>query len=302
MGAAALAGTGFPIDREFISARLGFDGLLVHAYDAVSSRDDCLEAADAAKSVCLLIKRMTQDLLTWSTQEYGYIELSDQFADVSSIMPQKKNPGALSTIRALVGRVIGLSTEIASNISATPFEDEEDAITLITEPTYQVFETATAAIALLREIVNTLSPNRERMEHQAKIGFSTMTELADTIVRHTDLSFRDAHRLVGRVVLLTLSRGNNAQDITTEDVDLVAEEFLGRRLSIDENVIKDAIDPWQNILIRDHIGGPAPTEHKRFIEASKGKLAAFELEINDRQEQLERARLQTLAEIQNLAN
>lgn len=301
LGAAALSGTGFPINRVSIQKLLAFDDLLVHSYDAVCARDDILESVDAVKSLMILLKRVSQDLLTWSTDEFDYIEISDLYAGVSSIMPQKKNPDSLAKIRSLAGEVVGRSAEISFDMGGTPFDDEEDAVTLVNAPVYLALEATLAAVKLTRGVLETLSVHKENMARQATEGFSTTTEVADVIVREAGLSFREAHRVVGRTVIQMLDQGKGGNQITLDDLNASSQQLLGQKLALSEASLNAALDPWHNVAVREGLGGSAPKELNRMLTVLGDQLQEFRDEIAGKRQKIQIAKQRTREEIDKLS-
>lgn len=273
LGAGALTTSGFPLDRTFTAALLGFAAPLEIAYDAVSSRDDGLEACAACAVLGAFLSRLSTDLIAWSTWEYGFVELADRHCAVSSIMPQKKNPAALEHVRAASGLVQGALTAVLACTRNAPFADVNDAVTAVNEPILDAVTRTRRILALMEEILAGLTLRPHRMARVAAEGFGTATELADVIVRETGLSFRLAHTLVALVVRDALAEGRSADAIRTADLDRAAMARLGRPLLLPEAAVAEALDPVANICARSALGGPAPGEMARMLEARRATLA-----------------------------
>lgn len=273
LGAGALTTTAFPLDRGFTAALLGFPAPLEIAYDAVSTHDDGLEATGALAILATFLSRLATDLISWSTWEYGFLELADRHSAVSSIMPQKKNPAALEHVRAASGMVQGALTAALACNRNTPFADVGDAVTAVNEPILDAALRTRRILAVMEEVFALLTLRPERMARAAAEGFGTATELADVIVRESGLSFRQAHNLVALVVRDALAAGLSADRIRSADLDRAAEALSGKPLRIAEAAVAQALDPAANIRARTVQGGPAPAEMARLLEDRRQALA-----------------------------
>ncbi len=272
LGAGALTTTAFPLDRAMTAEMLGFPGLLEIAYDAVSSRDDGLEAAHGCAVLAAFLSRLSTDLMAWGTWEYGFLEIADRHAAVSSIMPQKKNPAALEHIRAAAGMIGGAAAAALACTKNTSFADVNDAVTAVNEPVLDAATRTRRILALMREVLEGITLRPERMARAAAEGFGTATELADVIVRETGLSFRMAHNVVALVVRDALEAGRHADSIEAADLDLAAATLFGRPLGIRAEAVRQALDPAANIGGRTVQGGPAPARMAEMLAARREAL------------------------------
>lgn len=273
LGAGALTTTAFPLDRALTAELLGFGAPLEIAYDAVSSRDDALEAAGAMAVLATFLSRLATDLMAWSTWEFGFLELADRHCAVSSIMPQKKNPAALEHIRAAAGMVQGALAAALACTKNTAFADVNDAVTAVNEPVLDAVARTRRILALTAEVFEGLTLRPERMAEAAARGFGTATELADMIVRETGLSFRMAHNVVALVVRDALAAGRSADAIRSADLDRAAVALFGRPLGIAETAVRQALDPAENVRVRSIMGGPAPETMRAMLAARREALA-----------------------------
>lgn len=294
LGAAALTTTGFPLDRDLTTDLLGFDGLVENAYDAIVSRDDVTELAAVVALLMTNLSRLAEDLWIWSTLEFGYAELADRYCSVSSIMPQKKNPGVLEKIKALAAQAIGDSMAAFAAVKNVSFSECGDAQTGGNLPLYAAIDAATTTLDLLSGVLPSTTFRTDRMRHLATVGFATMTELADTIVREKGLSFRVAHNIVGKTVQRAIDEGKTAIDLTVEMLDASSRELFGRPLGLSEQALAQALDPWDNIRIRQVTGGPAPEEMSRMLgnarrglASAKDRQAARRARVEDARRRLE---------------
>ncbi|HUZ67835.1 MAG TPA: argininosuccinate lyase [Beijerinckiaceae bacterium] len=199
LGAAALAGTSFPIDREATAKALGFDRPTANSLDSVSDRDFVLESLAAAAICAMHLSRFAEEIVLWATPQFGFIRLSDKFTTGSSIMPQKRNPDAAELVRGKMGRVVGALTSLLIVLKGLPLSYSKD-MQEDKEGTFDAFHTLSLCLAASQGMVGDLEPDLERMRRSAAAGYSTATDLADWLVRKLDLPFRRAHHVTGAIV------------------------------------------------------------------------------------------------------
>jgi argininosuccinate lyase len=217
LGAAALAGTSFPIDREMTAKALGFDRPAANSLDAVSDRDFALEFLGASSICAMHLSRFAEELVIWSSAQFRFVTLSDRFSTGSSIMPQKKNPDAAELIRAKIGRIFGANVALMMVMKGLPLAYSKD----MQEDKEQVFDAADnlmLALAAMEGMIRDMSANREQLAAAAGSGFSTATDLADWLVRVLGLPFRDAHHITGSLVALAEGQGCDLPDLTLEQM------------------------------------------------------------------------------------
>jgi argininosuccinate lyase len=217
LGAAALAGTSFPIDREMTAAALGFDRPAANSLDAVSDRDFALEFLGASSICAMHLSRFAEELVIWSSAQFRFVTLSDRFSTGSSIMPQKKNPDAAELIRAKIGRIFGANVALMMVMKGLPLAYSKD----MQEDKEQVFDAADnlmLALAAMDGMVRDMSANRPQLAAAAGSGFSTATDLADWLVRVLGLPFRDAHHITGSLVAMAEKQGCDLPDLTLEQM------------------------------------------------------------------------------------
>ena len=215
LGAGALAGTGFPIDREAVARRLGFDGVCDNSIDAVSDRDFVIEFIGAAAITMVHLSRQAEDLILYSTAEFGFVELSDAVSTGSSLMPQKKNPDSLELIRGKAGRVFGHHTALLATIKGLPLAYNKD-MQEDKEALFDTIDTLSGSLKVMTAVLRNVKVDSERTQAAAAIGYLNATDLADYLVRK-GLEFRKAHELVGRVVMHAIERGKPLEDIPLEE-------------------------------------------------------------------------------------
>ncbi|WP_298970405.1 argininosuccinate lyase [uncultured Roseobacter sp.] len=264
LGAAALAGTSFPIDRDMTAKALGFDAPAANSLDAVSDRDFALEFLSAASICAMHLSRFAEELVIWSSAQFRFVTLSDRFSTGSSIMPQKKNPDAAELIRAKVGRIFGANTALMMVMKGLPLTYSKD----MQEDKEQVFDAADnlmLALAAMTGMVADMSANRDSLAAAAGSGFSTATDLADWLVRVLGLPFRDAHHITGTLVALAESKGCDLPDLTLDEMKsahsgITAEVF-------------DVLGVENSVNSRTSYGGTAPAQVRSQIARWKELVA-----------------------------
>ncbi|MBN7783511.1 argininosuccinate lyase [Ponticoccus gilvus] len=251
LGAAALAGTGFPIDRQMTAEALGFDAPMANSLDAVSSRDFALEFLSVASISAMHLSRFAEELVIWSSAQFRFVTLSDRFSTGSSIMPQKKNPDAAELIRAKIGRIFGANVALMMVMKGLPLAYSKD----MQEDKEQVFDAADnwmLALAAMEGMVRDMAANVPALEAAASAGFSTATDLADWLVRETGLPFREAHHVTGTLVAMAESRGCDLPDLTLADMQ-------GVNGAITEGIF-DVLGVHNSVASRVSYGGTAPAQ------------------------------------------
>jgi argininosuccinate lyase len=264
LGACAISTTGFPIDRDFTAHLLGFDGLQLNSYGAIAATDYLTETAGAIATAMLNLGRVTQDFLTWCTAEFGYLRLSNAWVQISSIMPQKRNPVPFEHVRALASKALGQSQAIFTCLHNTPFGDINDAEDDLQPLVFNATGDAARALALFAAVMEGCEVQTERMAERAASDFLTVTELADTLVRKEGLNFREAHQVVSAAV-----KQLNGKYSPAAMADAV--ESL-HTLTISRAELLESLDPRHFVDIRNIPGGPSPESLKTALSH-----AAFEI-------------------------
>jgi argininosuccinate lyase len=290
LGAGALAGTGFPIDRQLVAALLGFDGLIVNTLDAVAGRDYLLELLADLSILAITLSRLAQDLYVWYTYEFGLIDLPDRLGGTSSIMPQKKNPIIMETCQGCLSHVLGGLASALAAIKNTNYTNRLDtnieSFHLLDESARQT----EASLALLQAAVEGMEVRQERAYDMASANFSTVTELADTLVRERDYSFREAHHVVGAVVRKAVAQGLAATDITAAFIDEVLAAEGAAPAGLDDDQVRRALDPRHNVEVRAHDGGPAPAAVARSVDQAQNLVRRDRQQLEARRGALAGAR------------
>jgi argininosuccinate lyase len=271
LGACAITGTGFDIDRDMTSHLLGFSGPTVNTYGSIATVDYLLESVSAAAVLLTGVGRFVQDLLLWSTAEFGYLRLGDGFVQSSSIMPQKRNPVALEHARAIASKALGQALAIFSSVHNTPFGDIVDTEDDLQPLVHAMFRDATRTVKLLSAAMQSAEFDSANLEAHAADGWTTLTELADTLVREHGVSFKVAHAIAARLATARASRpGEPLASLLAE----ASAELLGAPIVYSEPDLKDILSAHHFIAVRRTLGGPAPEETARALAVSCRQLEA----------------------------
>ncbi len=252
LGACAITTTGFPIDRHVTEKLLGFRGLVVNSYGAIAAVDYVAEACSVLATAMLSLGRFTQDMLLWSTEEFGFLRLSDGYVQISSIMPQKRNPVPLEHTRILASRALTEAQSVLGSLHNTPFADMNDGEDSLQPLVALAFTDGHRALSLLAGALSEATFYTEHMRTRSRGSFLTVTEVADTLVRTCGISFHAAHTIVSAAV----------KAASSDDAESLANDLYARvaaqGLAITEEQLRTALDPDHFVRIRDVIGGPAP--------------------------------------------
>jgi argininosuccinate lyase len=257
MGSCAFAGTSFSIDRHRVSSLLGFQRIDENTMDAVSSRDFALQAMSAIAVLMVNLSRLSEELTLWSSAEFDMIEIPDEFVSTSSIMPQKRNPVVAEIARAKAGRVLGNLAGALAIVKALPQAYDLD-LQELTPLLWNSVEEARKSVEVMGKMMAALKPKKQVMRERSERGFSVAAEIADMLVREAELSFRDAHSVVGRMVARAIEAGKSAKDLEVEDLRSASREVLGNEVAVKPEVFKAALEVDGCVSSRALPGGPAP--------------------------------------------
>ncbi|MEP4195645.1 MAG: argininosuccinate lyase [Aliishimia sp.] len=264
LGAAALAGTSFPIDRDMTAQALRFDRPMGNSLDAVADRDFALEFLSCASISAMHLSRLSEELVIWSSAQFRFVTLSDSFSTGSSIMPQKKNPDAAELIRAKIGRIFGAQTALMMVMKGLPLTYSKD-MQEDKELTFDAVDNWMLALAAMEGMVRDMTANRASLAVAAGSGFSTATDLADWLVRVLGLPFRDAHHITGSLVGMAEAKGCDLPELTLEDMQSVHEGITGN--------VFDVLTVENSVASRISYGGTAPTQVRAQIARWKERLS-----------------------------
>ena len=263
LGAAALAGTSFPIDRDATAAALGFDGPTKNSLDSVSDRDFALDYLTAATQCALHLSRLAEEIVIWASQPFGFVTLPDAWSTGSSIMPQKRNPDAAELVRSHAGRIMGCMTALMVSMKGLPLAYSKD-MQNDKPPVFEAHDLLALSIAAMTGMVETLTFRTDRMRALAESGFATATDLADWLVRVGGMPFREAHHVTGALVKLAEERGVQLADLPLADMQTVDARI---RASVFDVLSVDA-----SVSSRISYGGTAPVAVRAQIAAAKAEL------------------------------
>ncbi len=261
LGAAALAGTSFPIDRHMTAEALGFDGPTRNSLDTVADRDFVLETLSASAICAIHLSRLAEEIVIWSTSQFRFVKLSDKFTTGSSIMPQKRNPDAAELVRAKPGRIIGALTALLTVMKGLPLTYSKD-MQEDKEPAFDAFDNLSLAIAATTGMVKDMVPNEAEMRKAAAAGFSTATDLADWLVRTLKMPFRDAHHVTGSLVALAETEGVDLPDLALRLMQSVEPRIT--------EAVYDVLSVENSVRSRTSFGGTSPdnvlSEARRWLK------------------------------------
>jgi len=294
LGAAAFASTGFPLDRVSTAKLLGFDSVMSNSMDAVSTRDFVIEAIACFANLMTNLSRLAEEIILWSTAEFDFLRVPEDYITGSSIMPQKRNPDFAELVRSRTGTVYGCLMSALSICKALPYAYNRD-LQEVTTHLLKATKTTAASVSVMNRIVAGLEPKKEEMKKKTLVGFTTATELADTIVRATGISFRTAHKIVSSLApVLThnsIHELESGGDILRR-IDALAVDVTGKKLSelgLTEENVKEAMDVRSNIEKRDVYGGPAKEQVRKTIETRTRDLNRDENLIEAKEEGIKRS-------------
>lgn len=263
LGAGALAGTTYPLDREQTASLLNFYGPTLNSMDSVSDRDYVIELLSALSTIMMHLSRFSEEVIIWNSNEYKFVSIDDGFSTGSSIMPQKKNPDIAELVRGKTGRVYGALTSILTTMKGIPLAYNKD-MQEDKELTFDAIDTVKGCISLFNGMMNTMTFNKPQMEKSAKHGFTNATDAADYLVNH-GVPFRDAHGIVGQLVLLCLDKHISLDELPLDEYQKISPAF--------EEDIYDAISMITCVEKRNTIGAPGRDAMKKVIAINDTYLA-----------------------------
>lgn len=270
LGSAALTTTSFPIKRDRTRELLGFSKLLENSIDGVSSRDFISETVSSLAILSTTLSKICEEMIIWSTYEFGMVEIAGEYSSTSSIMPQKKNPDVAEIARAKTAGIYGELVSILTILKALPQSYNRD-LQEVTPHLWSAVDNSHDLLIITADMLSTVEFNSERAAQLAEANFSTATELADLMVREKNLPFRLAHQIVGRVVSKAIEAGFKPNDLNSEYIDIVAHELTGKFLMLDNKLVREALNSRKVIETRKVVGGPAP----EVVEEAISQLREF---------------------------
>ena len=270
LGSAAMATTSFPINRELTTKLLGFDSYLENSMDGVSARDFVAETVFDLTALCTTLSKICEELILWSTYEFGVIDMADEYSSTSSIMPQKKNPDVAELARGKSTIVNGELVTILTILKAIPYTYNRD-LQEITPHLWNALKVTEDTLSIVTRMLLSVKFNTERCAELAGRNFATATDLADIMVREKQVPFRTAHKIVGRIVNEATSNNMVEEDITSDFIDDIAVDLGFDKLYLDDELIQKALNPTENVKIRRVVGGPAP----EMVDLARDNIKVF---------------------------
>ena len=262
LGAGALAGTTYPLDREYTASLLGFTGPTLNSMDSVSDRDYLIEYLSALSTIMMHLSRFCEEIILWNSNEYRFIELDDAYSTGSSIMPQKKNPDIAELIRGKTGRVYGALTSLLTTMKGLPLAYNKD-MQEDKELTFDAIDTVKGCLALFNGMIKTMHVNKETMAASSKNGFTNATDAADYLVKH-GVPFRDANGIIGQLVLICIDKGIALDDLPLEEYKKISPVF--------EEDVYEAISMKTCVSLRQTIGAPGHEAMQKVIDINSRYL------------------------------
>ena len=263
LGSAALAGTGFPLDRQATAKALGFTGPTANSLDSVSDRDFALDFLSSAAQCSLHLSRLAEELIIWASPQFGFVKLSDAFSTGSSIMPQKRNPDAAELVRGHSGRIIGCLTALMVTMKGLPLAYSKD-MQDDKEPVFEARDLLMLSLEAMTGMIETVEFVPERMHGAAEQGYSTATDLADWLVREAGVPFREAHHVTGAAVKAAEDRGCGLDELPLEELKAIDAR-------IDERVF-DVLSVDASVRSRTSYGGTAPERVREQVAKARADL------------------------------
>ena len=262
LGAGALAGTTYPLDREYTASLLNFDGPTLNSMDSVSDRDYVIELMSALSTIMMHLSRFCEEIIIWNSNEYRFVNIDDSYSTGSSIMPQKKNPDIAELIRGKTGRVYGALTSLLTTMKGLPLAYNKD-MQEDKELTFDAIDTVKGCLALFNGMIKTMHVNKETMAASSKNGFTNATDAADYLVKH-GVPFRDAHGIIGQLVLICIDKGIALDDLPLEEYKKISPVF--------EEDVYEAISMKNCVSLRQTIGAPGHEAMQKVIDINSRYL------------------------------
>ena len=262
LGSGALAGTTYPLDREYTASLLGFEGPTLNSMDSVADRDYLIEFLSALSTIMMHLSRFSEEIIIWNSNEYKFIEIDDAYSTGSSIMPQKKNPDIAELVRGKTGRVYGALMSLLTTMKGIPLAYNKD-MQEDKELTFDAIDTVKGCLALFTGMIRTMKFNKDIMEKSAMHGFTNATDAADYLVKH-GVPFRDAHSIIGHLVLTCIEKGKSIDEMSIEELKEISDVF--------EPDVYDAISLKTCVEKRLTIGAPSKTSMEQAIAAYEAYL------------------------------
>ncbi len=278
LGASAIGGTSFPIDRRRVSELLGFDGLVENSMDAVTSRDFILETLADLGIIMAGLSRMSEDLILWSTAEFGYIEIADEFASVSSVLPQKKNPDTLELIRGRTGNLIAAQVALLTMVKGLPSGYNRD-LQRMKLPLWFSLDGVSSSLDIMKGVIKTMKVNKAAIQKQVSNSYALAPDLADFLSMKKGLPFIQAHRVVGELVKDLSTKGNDIRKLNPSSISAVSKKLTGSSVIVTKKELDSILDVKASLKTRVSLGGSSPSEDRRMIKERKIMVYALRKDV-----------------------
>ncbi|WP_455367613.1 argininosuccinate lyase [[Eubacterium] cellulosolvens] len=288
LGACAVGGTRFPIDRYRTTMLLGFDSLIYNSLDAVSSRDCVLETVGDLSILMANLGRIAEDVILWSSEEFGYLEVADEFSSVSSAMPHKKNPCAVELVRGKVGQIYGTLLNLLTIIKGLPSGYNRD-LQVMKKPLMESFTIIADSLQILNGVFKTLKVNKTKLRASVEKSYVTALDLAELLSVESDLSFREAHTLVGKIVLKFIKEKKNLKDVDAATIRTLSQQYLRKDTQIDDRLLVQALKLETCLAGKLSQGSPAPSEIKKLFILHLREISQCEKILQTREKKLQKA-------------
>lgn len=296
LGACAIGGTSIPINRDRTCELLGFDGLVENSIDAVSSRDFAVETASHLATLMSDLSRISEDLILWSTSEFGYVELSDEFSSTSSVMPQKKNPCSIELVRGKTGIAYGALVNLLTMVKGLNTGYSRD-LQETKGPLWASFDAAESSLEILVGVFRTLKVKTDRMRSNITDSYAPAVDLAEALTRDYGLSFREAHRIVGELIRESVKSKVLFNQIKTKTLEEACKKVLGRDVVLSSSLLTTVADAESDLSRRVSVGSPNPSEVRRMIALRKKSAKALRTRLSDRNLKIEKARKRLMTSV-----
>lgn len=289
LGAGPIGGTSIPIDRWRTASLLGFKDLVENSIDAVSSRDVEIEVLSVLANLMTNLSRISEDLILWSSSEFGFVELADEYSSTSSIMPQKKNPCTLELIRGRTGRVYGALNGLLTTCKGLITGYNRD-LQEIKHHLWTSLETLKESLEIISGVIKTMKVNEKRMRAEVEHGYTLALDLAERLVEEKGISFREAHALIGNLVLRLAKSGKSLSALKPDILEELSSKILGKSLKVDSEFLRKTISPEASLQNRKSFGSPNPKEIERMLKTRTGNLEVNRRKWLSKREALEEAK------------
>lgn len=296
LGACAIGGTSIPINRDRTCELLGFDGLVENSIDAISSRDFAVETASHLATLMSDLSRISEDLILWSSSEFGYVEVSDEFSSTSSVMPQKKNPCSVELVRGKTGIAYGALVNLLTIVKGLNTGYNRD-LQETKGPLWAGFDAAESSLEILVGVFGTLKVRTDRMRSNITESYAPAVDLAEALTRECHVSFRKAHRIVGELVRESVKSKVPFTQIKTKNLEEVCRKVLERDIVLSSSLLAAVVDAESTLNSRVSVGSPNPSEVRRMISLREETAKALRTRLSDKNLKIEKARKRLMTSV-----